>query len=121
MTTLSDLAQVRRSKNAGPFWMTIDIFFENREAFDRAVASDLTKRDFLARVYFVDPDRIEVFTDQELLVVKISMPRRHVQGSFRDSDMHAGQQFVPLLDIEVDSFETEPHKSKDSRQSSSTQ
>jgi len=39
---------------------------------------------------------------RELLAVKISLPRPKIQGSFGDPDMHAGQQFVPLLDVDVD-------------------
>ena len=30
MATLGDLAKLVRSKNAGPFWLTIDIMFEWR-------------------------------------------------------------------------------------------
>jgi hypothetical protein len=30
------------------------------------------------------------------------MPRPRTQGSFGDTDMRAGQQFVPLLAIDVD-------------------
>jgi hypothetical protein len=33
--------------------------------------------------------------------LKFSMPRRVPQGDFGDGDMHGGQQYAPLLDIEV--------------------
>ena len=29
MATLADLAKLVRSKNAGPFWLTIDIMFDD--------------------------------------------------------------------------------------------
>ena len=39
MTTLYELAEVLRSKNAGPFVTTIDLLFGDRRTFDRVVAS----------------------------------------------------------------------------------
>ena len=36
MATLGDLAKLVRSKNAGPFWLTIDIMFDDAEAYRRA-------------------------------------------------------------------------------------
>ncbi len=35
MATLGDLAKLVRSKNAGPFWLTIDIMFDDAEAYRR--------------------------------------------------------------------------------------
>ena len=36
---LGDVASYIRSKNAGPFWLTIDIFFANEVAYEKAVSS----------------------------------------------------------------------------------
>jgi Domain of unknown function (DUF4387) len=33
--------------------------------------------------------------------IKVSFPRPVVQGSRNDSDLHAGQQYVAILGIEV--------------------
>src|SRR5690349_6456236 len=33
MATLGELAKLVRSKNAGPFWLTIDIMFEDPDAY----------------------------------------------------------------------------------------
>ena len=35
MSKLSDVAYYVRSKNAGPFWVTIDIFCNNEESYKR--------------------------------------------------------------------------------------
>jgi hypothetical protein len=102
VTTLRDIASVVRSKNAGPFWMTIDVFFDDAEHFGRGIATDLSDPTAVAEIYGVEPECIRVFVLRELLAVKISMPRPRTQGSFGDTDMHAGQQFVPLLAIDVD-------------------
>ncbi|MFC5952588.1 DUF4387 domain-containing protein [Pseudonocardia lutea] len=101
MTRLSDVATHVRSKNAGPFWLTIDVFLPDRPSFDRAVASALTDAAELGKIYDVDPAGVLVFPIPDLNVVKVSFPRPTTQGSPEDRDMHGGQQFVPLLDLPV--------------------
>ena len=39
MTTILKLAKVCKSKNAGPYEVTLDIIFETREIFDKVLAS----------------------------------------------------------------------------------
>ncbi|MFE0419936.1 DUF4387 domain-containing protein [Streptomyces tendae] len=101
MTRLQDIATYIRSKNAGPFWLTVDVFLPDRPSFDRAVASDLTDRKTLGRTFNVDPASVLVFPIPDLHVIKVSFPRAATQGSRDDRDMHGGQQFVPLLDLVV--------------------
>jgi len=100
-TPLGQLATKVRSKNAGPFWTTIDAFFADATAFDRAVASPLTDPAVIGARYAVAPDALRIFTVADLLVIKISFPRPSPQGGLGDRDMHAGQQHVPLLDLEI--------------------
>lgn len=101
MTTLGDLASVVRSKNAGPFWITIDVFLPDRASYDRAIRAAITDPGTLARMYAVDPEQVKVFRLPDLLAVKVSFPRPNAQGSRAERDMHAGQQYVPLLDLEI--------------------
>ncbi|MEU0468371.1 DUF4387 domain-containing protein [Amycolatopsis sp. NPDC006131] len=101
MTRLRDIATHVRSKNAGPFWLTVDVFLPDRASFDRAVASGLTDRAVLGTTYDVDPATVLVFAVPDLHVVKVSFPRPTTQGARDDRDMHGGQQFVPLLDLAV--------------------
>ncbi|HWD05415.1 MAG TPA: DUF4387 domain-containing protein [Amycolatopsis sp.] len=101
MTTLRDVATYIRSKNAGPFWLTIDVFLPDRPSYDRAVASGLIDPAVIGKIYKIAPARVLVFPIPELHVVKVSFPRPTTQGSRDDRDMHGGQQFVPLLDLPV--------------------
>lgn len=101
--TLGEVATIVRSKNAGPFWMTIDAFFANDADYRGACASALTDRRFLAATYAIDPDSIEIYRVDSLLALKISFPRPVPQGSPGDTDQHAGQQYVPLLGIPIPS------------------
>ncbi|GAB3573438.1 DUF4387 domain-containing protein [Amycolatopsis endophytica] len=101
MSTLREVATHIRAKNAGPFWLTVDVFLPDRLAFDRVVASGLTDPVVVGRTYEVDPASVRVFPIPDLNVVKVSFPRPTTQGSRDDRDMHGGQQFVPLLDLPV--------------------
>lgn len=94
--TVADLAIEVRSKNAGPFWMTMELFM--RDATGYAVVADPAFLDAprIARVYGVAADTIQIFRLPQLNVVKISFPRPVGQGSLHDRDVHAGQHHVPL-------------------------
>jgi hypothetical protein len=102
ITPLGELATQVRSKNAGPFWLTMDIFFADDAALTRASRSPLTDPATIGRMYEVDPAQVKVFVLADLLAIKISVPRPVVQGSLQDRDMHAGQQYVPLLGLPVE-------------------
>jgi hypothetical protein len=100
--SLQEVAKRVRSKNAGPFWLTIDIFLPDEESFKRVGRSVVTDPEVIGRLYGVDPTQIMVFELADLCAIKISFPRPVVQGSLHDRDMHGGQQYVPLLALPVD-------------------
>lgn len=99
--SLRDVAKYVRSKNAGPFWVTIDIFCDSDEAYDRVTAAPTLSGQAVADLYGVAAPLVKIFRVNPLRVVKISFPRPVAQGSARDADSHAGQMFVPLLAVEV--------------------
>ena len=92
--TLDDLALEVRCKNAGPFWMTLDVFLPDDAAY--RVADALITPDLIAELYQVAPESLQIFRIPQLRVVKVSFPRPLPQGSLHDRDMHAGQHHVPL-------------------------
>lgn len=99
MTRLADVADKIRSKNAGPFWLTIDIFCGNAGAFERVNETLSTQR--VATLFQIAPQTIKRFDLADLHVIKFSLPRPNIQGTAADRDMH-GASFANLLaDIEV--------------------
>ena len=94
--TVADLALEVRSKNAGPFWVTMELFM--RDAAGYAVVAEPGYLDgpVIAQLYGVAAESIRIFRIPDLNVVKISFPRPVAQGSLRDRDIHAGQHHVPL-------------------------
>lgn len=98
--TLGDLVLKVRSKNAGPFWVTIDIFCDRADVFDRLSAQLDTDR--VAALYGVAPDGLKRFDIPDLRVIKFSLPRPVVQGSVHDRDMHGAQYAALLAELPID-------------------
>jgi len=102
MPKLSKLCRHIRSKNAGPFWVTIDLFFHGSEQFEFYRKSPPLTEEKIADIYDTEAGNVKIFFVEDLHVVKISFPRPAPQGWYNERDMHGGQLFVPLLDIEVE-------------------
>jgi hypothetical protein len=99
--TLGTVAELVRSKNAGPFWMTLDVFLANDADYRRVSAPGVLSEATIAHLYQVPAGPIRIFRLPSLRAIKISFPRPTPQGSFTDRDMHAGQQHIPLAALRL--------------------
>ena len=105
--TLSDIATVVRSKNAGPFDITVDILFDTQAVYQLVKSSGLLNQDIIARLYKLHPSEISWagFYDAAL-AFKATFPRKRngkpaAAGGFMENDVHASQHHVPLLTLEL--------------------
>jgi len=94
--TVADLALEVRSKNAGPFWVTMELFMRDATGYTVVADPGYLDEPVIAQLYGVAAESIRIFRIPDLNVVKISFPRPVAQGSLRDRDIHAGQHHVPL-------------------------
>jgi hypothetical protein len=99
--TLQDRALEVRSKNAGPFWVTMELFMRDEAGYRAAADEAFLNEDVIARLYGVPAGGVQIFRIPALNVVKISFPRPVPQGGLRDRDVHAGQHHVPLASLEL--------------------
>lgn len=99
---LSSLTALVRSKNAGPFWLSIDLMFRDDAGYRRARACPALEPAALAALLRVDATEMLVTAMDAVRAIKISFPRRDSAGSPRDSDALGGQQYAALLDIAID-------------------
>jgi hypothetical protein len=100
MPEVARIARKVRSKNAGPFWLTVDIFCDGPEAFAR-IRDGLTT-EAVAKLFDVPRQTVKRFDIADLNVVKFSLPRPAIQGTPADRDMH-GAGWAPLLaELEID-------------------
>lgn len=101
MPTVKDVCRHVRSKNAGPFWVTFDLFFDGAESFDKFSESSKLGPELFERLYGFNPDKVKHFRVPSLKMLKVSCGRIDPQGGIVERDMHCGQQYVKLLDVEL--------------------
>ena len=94
MLTLGEKVKNIRSKNAGPFWITIDIFCGNKKIYEE-VCNKLTNSEIL-NLLMINEQQLKRFEIDDLNVIKFSFPRKIIQGDIFDRDMH-GAQFAVLF------------------------
>jgi len=102
MATVGELAKLVRSKNAGPFWLTIDIMFDDDDSYRRVRDAEIVNRAAIARLYNRNPADIIVVNHDAALAIKVSFPRPESSGAKHDSDVYGGQQYAPLLELQAD-------------------
>ncbi|MET9482344.1 DUF4387 domain-containing protein [Streptomyces sp. NPDC006638] len=101
MATLLDYCSLVRSKNAGPFTLTFDFMCHDRRAYTALVGTGVLNAALFAGLFGTDEDDILVVNHPSALAVKVSLPRPVVQGDLRDSDHYGGQQYAPLLELDL--------------------
>jgi len=101
MPKLYELAHLIRSKNAGPFELTFDVMFDNEENYRRVRASNVLSVDLIASLYRVPKDQVQIFLYDPAYSIKITIPRPYISGDLEDGDTFGGQQYAPLVDLEV--------------------
>lgn len=104
MARIQDLAAVLRSKNAGPFQITIDLMFDSRETYDRVIASGVLSPGMVAPLYGLDADLVRVIPFDRVRAIKVTMPRRwgsNGSGSAFDRDVYGAQQHGPLAELDI--------------------
>lgn len=99
MANLGEIVEKVRSKNAGPFWLTIDIFCGTAPAFAQVCEGLSTER--VANIFAAEAKTLKRFEIPSLNVVKFSLPRPVIQGSLADRDMHGASWAALLSEVEL--------------------
>lgn len=100
MEKLVDLAKVLRSKNSGPFEITLDILFDNAKAYQRVVDSGVINVQTICELYHLEKEEIKniIYFDKGL-GIKITYNRTVSSGTTRDRDVYGAQQHAPLMEL----------------------
>jgi hypothetical protein len=102
VTTLDDLAVVLRSKNAGPFYFTIDVFLPDLETYRRAAAPGFLTPEVVAKAYGVGTDEVfGIFRLESALAIKVTIRKRVLADDPANTDVIASQQHLPLAWLPV--------------------
>jgi len=96
---LRELAHIVRSKNAGPTVLTLDVFFHDAAAYERAAGSEALTAGAVGALYGVPPASVQRYLLPQLHAIKFSLPRAQVAGTPGDGDLYGAQQHGPLLEV----------------------
>lgn len=99
VVALTDLVHVIRSKNAGPTLLTLDLFFRDRNGYQRALQSPQLSKASVAQLYGFDPALLTRYEMADSFAIKFTLPRKVCAGSPGDGDVYGAQQHGPLLGV----------------------
>ena len=101
MAKLRELAKACKSKNAGPFELTLDIMFDDAATFEKVRRAGVITPQLIAALYRVPVEAV-VFTEYPpAFAFKATIPRRIPSGAVGDTDVYGAQQHAPMLEIEL--------------------
>jgi hypothetical protein len=98
---LGDLAEVVRSKNAGPRRFTFDVIFRSDADYQRVAQSEALTAEKIAPLYGVPASAVKVINYPLGRAIKIVIPRQIMSGDPGDRDVYGAQQHTPLLGLEI--------------------
>ena len=99
--TLYDEALVCRSKNAGPFQVTVDLMFTTEESFFKVLNSPNFTCEKIGELYNTPAEKIQIKPFERILTIKVVLPRSCSSGSRQDTDVYGSQQHFPLGALEL--------------------
>ena len=98
MSILGEQVKKIRSKNAGPFWITIDIFCGREEVYNNVCLNLNNSK--IANLLMINIKDLKRFEIKKLNVVKFSFPRNITQGHIFDRDMHGAQLAILISEMD---------------------
>ncbi len=98
--SIVEVASVIRSKNSGPYELTLDILFKNPKSYEEVKAANAITARTIAALYSVPLDHIlDVIWFPPANAVKITMKRQCPSGHREETDIYGAQQHAPLLGL----------------------
>lgn len=98
--SLLDAAKVIRSKNSGPYELTLDIIFKDRKTFDLFRERKIITRRRIAALYRRPArDVLKFLYFEPAHALKITLKRPIPSGHPGETDIYGAQQHAPLLGI----------------------
>ena len=107
MPRLRDIAKLIRTKNAGPFQLTLDIMFPDAKSYEHVVASGVINKAAMAAFFKVDESKVkikageydeksasEAFREQDILEAAVDIMIAHAE----EEDRRAWLTFAQSID-----------------------
>lgn len=101
MRRLWEVTKLIRSKNSGPFELTFDVIFKDHATYEKVRDAKLINAQWFAKTYRLQPEVVSIINYDAASAIKITIPRPAISGDVDDTDVFGGQQYGPLVDLEV--------------------
>jgi hypothetical protein len=98
---LWQVAKLIRSKNSGPFELTFDVILKDRATYEKVRDANVINAQWFARTYRLKPEVVSIINYDAAAAIKITIPRPTISGDIDDNDVFGGQQYGPLVDLDV--------------------
>lgn len=98
---LYNISKVIRSKNAGPFTLTLDLIFGTAADYARVLGAPSFTAARIAAAYHVDSASVAIHPFERILAIKVTMPRPVSCGAIGDCDVYGSQQHLPLAMLDI--------------------
>ena len=97
---LKDIANVIRSKNAGPFELTLDVMLKDQEMFETLRAANVINKEVIAKLYQIpESDVISIVYFPNAKAIKATIVRPLPSGGLGERDVYGAQQHAPLVNF----------------------
>jgi hypothetical protein len=98
--SITTAAKVIRSKNSGPYELTLDILFKDREHFELFRRRNIVTKKKIAALYKRPVgDILKLVYFEPSNALKITMRRPIPSGDAGETDIYGAQQHAPLLSL----------------------
>ena len=103
LTKLTDIAGIIRSKNSGPYELTLDMMFNTRELYEKVRDAGVINEAVVCDLYQITPDKIiNIINFEPANAIKVTIVRPLCSGDLGETDVYGAQQHAPLLSLSVD-------------------
>ncbi len=100
---LKDIANVIRSKNAGPFELTLDVLLKDEAMFEALRKADIINKKTIAGLYQIpEEDVISIVYFPNAKAIKATIVRPMPSGALGERDVYGAQQHAPLVNFTFD-------------------
>ena len=97
---LKDIANVIRSKNAGPYELTLDVLLRDDEVFERVRKADIINKNTIAELYRIPvEDVLSIVYFPNARAIKATIVRPLPSGDMGERDVYGAQQHAPLVNF----------------------
>lgn len=99
---ITEVVDVIRSKNAGPYELTLDLIFKDKTTYREIRDKGIISKELISKLYRISEDKIvSIINFGPANAIKITIVRPCSAGAPGERDVYGAQQHAPLLEIKV--------------------